>query len=84
MPFNISFEYKGKKHLVVSEKPDQILNNLDKYCKTSKIELSRAIAWKLKIVKDTSLISQRIAKTIFQTIVFWHKNRQGQGRRSYR
>jgi len=76
MPFNLFFEYKGKKHSVSSEKPDQLLNNLDKYCKLSNIKLSNAINWKLKIVNDTSLVSKRIAQTIFQTIVFWQKNRQ--------
>lgn len=84
MPFNVFFEYKGKKHSVSSEKPDQILNNLDKYCKLSNISLSKAINWRLKIVNDTSLVSKRIAQTIFQTIVFWQKNRQKTGRRSYR
>lgn len=76
MPFNISFDYKGKNHSLSVPQADLILNNLDKYLKVSNIKLSQTINWKLKIVNDTSLVSKRVAQTIFKTIVFWQKNGQ--------
>ena len=76
MPFNISFDYKGKNHSLSVPQADLILNNLDKYLKVSNIKLSQTINWKLKVVDDTSLVSKRVAQTIFKTIVFWQKNSQ--------
>ncbi len=76
MPFNLSFDYKGKNHSLSVPQADLILNNLDKYLKVSNIKLSQTINWKLKIVNDTSLVSKRVAQTIFKTIVFWQKNGQ--------
>lgn len=76
MPFIFSFDYKGKNHSLSVPKADFILNNLDKYLKESNIRLSQTANWKLKIVNDTSLVSKRVAQTIFKTIVFWQKNGQ--------
>jgi len=76
MSFNLSFDYKGKQHSLSVPQADLILNNLDKYLKVSNIKLSQTINWKLKIVNDTSLVSKRVAQTIFKTIVFWQKNGQ--------
>jgi hypothetical protein len=74
MPFNFSFNYKGKNHFFSVPQADLILNSLDKYLKVSSIKLLQTSDWKLKIVDDTSLISKRIAQTIFKTIVFWERN----------
>jgi hypothetical protein len=74
MPFNFSFNYKGKNHSFSVPQADLILNNLDKYLKVSSIKLLQTSDWKLKIVDDTSLVSKRIAQTIFKTIVFWEKS----------
>ena len=76
MPFNLSFDYKGKRQSLSVPEADLILNNLDKYLKVSNIKLSQTINWKLKVVDDTSLVSKRVAQTIFKTIVFWQKNGQ--------
>ncbi|MDD5760463.1 MAG: hypothetical protein PHF45_00130 [Candidatus Pacebacteria bacterium] len=64
----LSFEEKGQKYRVQVEKGENLLPRLDKFLKKHKIDKTGIKNWQISFYKEKSIISKRIAQSIFHAL----------------
>jgi len=66
----LSFEEKRQKYEIKAEKGEDLLFALDKFFKKHKIKQANIKNWRLGFYKEKSIISKRIAQSIFYALKF--------------
>lgn len=64
----LSFEEKARKYRIQAEKGEDLLPSLDKFLKKHKINKAIIKNWQISFYKEKSIISKRIAQSIFQVL----------------
>jgi predicted DNA-binding protein with PD1-like motif len=64
----LSFKVKRQKHQIRVERGEDLLLSLDKFCKKHKIEKASIKNWQLSYYQQKSIISKRIAQSIFDAL----------------
>ncbi|MFA5360600.1 MAG: hypothetical protein WC320_01320 [Candidatus Paceibacterota bacterium] len=64
----LSFEEKAQKYWIQAEKGEDLLPSLDKFFKKHKINKTIIKNWQISFYKEKSIISKRIAQSIFQVL----------------